>query len=141
MPFVISNFGIHNDLESVRAFFFYSDIIFISQKYTLRICVTYPFLQEYRVDAPLSVISPDKMNVIYTEVVNPLSISVPGYSSDELQLYSDFSGCKIKSIKNGSYEAVIAKKQKGKNRMKTMNLYIKDKSSGKIVGEKVTFRI
>ena len=81
------------------------------------------------------------MNVIYTEVVNPLSISVPGYSSDELQLYSDFSGCKIKSIKNGSYEAVIAKKQKGKNRKKTMNLFIKDKSSGKIVGEKVTFRI
>tara|TARA_B100001287_G_scaffold274603_1_gene280244 strand:+ start:2111 stop:3766 length:1656 start_codon:yes stop_codon:yes gene_type:complete len=102
---------------------------------------TYPFLQEYRVDAPLSVISPDKMNVIYTEVINPLSISVPGYSSDELQLYSDFSGCKIKSIKNGSYEAVIAKKQKGKNRKKTMNLFIKDKSSGKIVGEKITFRI
>ena len=118
-------------------YFFGGDIVIQSEEGEK----TYPFLQEYRVDAPLSVISPDKMNVIYTEVVNPLSISVPGYSSDELQLYSDFSGCKIKSIKNGSYEAVIAKKQKGKNRMKTMNLFIKDKSSGKIVGEKVTFRI
>ena len=118
-------------------YFFGGDIVIQSEEGEK----IYPFLQEYRVDAPLSVISPDKMNVIYTEVVNPLSISVPGYSSDELQLYSDFSGCKIKSIKNGSYEAVIAKKQKGKNRQKTMNLFIKDKSTGKLVGEKVTFRI
>ena len=53
---------------------------------------SYPFKQEYRVDAPMSVISPDKMNVLYTEVSggNPLSISVPGYSSDQLQLYSNF---------------------------------------------------
>ncbi len=118
-------------------YFFGGDIVIQSEEGEK----TYPFLQEYRVDAPLSVISPDKMNVIYTEVVNPLSISVPGYSSDELQLFSDFSGCKIKRVKNGSYEAVIAKKQKGKNRQKTMSLFIKDKSTGKLVGEKVTFRI
>ena len=102
---------------------------------------TYEFKQQYRVDEAMSVISPDKMNVLYTEVKNPLSISVPGYSSDELQLYSNFSGCKIKWITNGTYEAVIAQKQKGKNAKKTINLFIKSKKTGKLVGEKITFRI
>jgi len=102
---------------------------------------TYEFKQQYRVDAAMSVISPDKMNVLYTEVVNPLSISVPGYSSDELQLYSDFSDCKIKRIKNGSYEAVIAKAQRGKNARKNINLFIKHKKTGKLVGKKIGFRI
>ena len=99
----------------------------------------YEFKQQYRVDEPMSVISPEKMNVIYTEVVNPLSISVPGYSSDELQLYSDFPGCKIKRIKNGSYEAVIAKRQKKKETV--MNLYVKHKGTGKLVGKKIKFRV
>ena len=102
---------------------------------------SYPFKQEYRVDAPMSVISPDKMNVLYTQVVNPLSISVPGYSSDQLQLYSDFSGCKIKRVKNGSYEAFIEKRQKGKNAKKKINLFIKDKATGKLVGKKISFRV
>jgi len=101
----------------------------------------YEFKQPYRVDEAMSVISPDKMNVLYTEVVNPLSISVPGYSSDELQLYSDFSQCKIKRVKNGSYEAVIAKRQKGKNARKEVNLFIKDKSTGKLVGKRIKFRL
>tara|TARA_B100001250_G_scaffold413066_1_gene445993 strand:+ start:137 stop:1729 length:1593 start_codon:yes stop_codon:yes gene_type:complete len=101
----------------------------------------YEFTHQYRVDEPMSVISPDKMNVLYTEVVNPLSISVPGYSSDELQLYSDFSGCKIKRIKNGSYEAFIPQKQKGKNGRKVISLFIKHKESGKLVGEKISFRV
>ena len=99
----------------------------------------YEFKQQYRVDEPMSVISPEKMNVIYTEVVNPLSISVPGYSSDELQLYSDFSGCKIKRIKNGSYEAIISKRQKKKETV--MSLYVKHKGTGKLVGKKIKFRV
>tara|TARA_Y100000994_G_scaffold230682_1_gene216563 strand:+ start:179 stop:1825 length:1647 start_codon:yes stop_codon:yes gene_type:complete len=102
---------------------------------------TYEFMHQYRVDAPMSVISPDKMNVIYTEVINPLSISVPGYSSDELQLYSDFSGCKIKRVKNGSYEAIISNIQKGKNARKNINLFIKHKKTGKLVGKKIAFRV
>ena len=101
----------------------------------------YQFTQQYRVDAPMSVISPDKMNVIYTQVSNPVSISVPGYSSDELNLYSDFSGCNIKRVKNGSYEINIPKRQKGKNSRKIMNLFIKDKRTGKLVGKKIEFRI
>ena len=102
---------------------------------------TYEFTQQYRVDAPMSVISPDKMNVIYTQVVNPVSISVPGYSSDELNLFSDFSGCNVKRVKNGSYEIIIPKRQKGKNSKKVMNLFIKDKATGKLVGKKIEFRV
>jgi gliding motility-associated protein GldM len=100
-----------------------------------------PFKQQYRVDEAMSVISPDKMNVLYTQVKNPVSISVPGYSSDELNLYSDFSGCNIKWKKNGTYELFISKRQSGKNARKTINLFIKHKKSGKLVGKKITFRI
>ncbi len=118
-------------------YFFGGDIIVQSEEGEK----TYPFKQEYRVDAPLSVISPDKMNVLYTEVINPLSISVPGYSSDQLQLFSDFSGCKITRVKNGSYNAVIKQRQVGKNKKEKVSLYIKDKKTGKLVGKKIEFRV
>ena len=52
----------------------------------------YEFTQQYRVDAPMSVISPDAMNVLYTVVDNPVSIAVPGYSSEELTLHSNMGG-------------------------------------------------
>ncbi len=118
-------------------YFFGGDIIVQSEEGEK----TYPFKQEYRVDAPLSVISPDKMNVLYTEVINPLSISVPGYSSDQLQLYSDFSGCKITRVKNGSYSAVIKERQVGKNKKEKISLFIKDKKTGKLVGKRIEFRV
>ena len=118
-------------------YFFGGDIIVQSEEGEK----TYPFKQEYRVDAPLSVISPDKMNVLYTEVINLLSISVPGYSSDQLQLFSDFSGCKITRVKNGSYNAVIKQRQVGKNKKEKISLFIKDKETGKLVGKKIEFRV
>ncbi|PWK77522.1 gliding motility-associated protein GldM [Mucilaginibacter oryzae] len=38
----------------------------------------YPFKQEYTVAKPSAVISPDKMNVLYIGVPNPISVSAPG---------------------------------------------------------------
>ena len=99
----------------------------------------YEFTQQYRVDAPMSVISPDAMNVLYTVVDNPVSIAVPGYSSEELTLHSNMGGdCKIKRIKNGTYQINI-KEQRGKNRKKEVRLTVK--ANNKIVGKPITFRV
>ena len=100
---------------------------------------TYEFTQQYRVDAPMSVISPDAMNVLYTVVDNPVSIAVPGYSSEELTLHSNMGAdCKIQRIKNGTYQINI-KEQRGKNRKKEVKLTVK--ANNKIVGKPIKFRV
>ena len=98
----------------------------------------YEFKQQYRVDAPMSVISPDKMNVLYTQVKNPVSISVPGYSSDELTLHSNFGACKINRVKNGTYDIVIPE-QRGKDRKKEVTLSVR--ADNKVVGKPIVFRV
>lgn len=98
----------------------------------------YEFKQQYRVDASMSVISPDKMNVLYTVVDNPVSVSVPGYSSDELSLQASSSQCKIKRIKNGTYQINIPQ-QRGKDRLKEIKLNVK--ANKKNVGKPIVFRV
>ena len=98
----------------------------------------YEFKQQYRVDASMSVISPDKMNVLYTVVDNPVSVAVPGYSSDELTLNASSSQCKIKRIKNGTYQINIPQ-QRGKDRLKELTLNVK--ANKKSVGKPIVFRV
>jgi gliding motility-associated protein GldM len=45
----------------------------------------YPFESSYIVASPKPVVSPTKMNVFYVGVDNPVSISLPGFSSDKLK--------------------------------------------------------
>ncbi len=47
---------------------------------------TYKFEEEYQVSKPSVTISPTKMNVFYLGVPNPVSISVPGVPSENLQV-------------------------------------------------------
>ncbi len=47
---------------------------------------TYPFEEEYQVSKPSVTISPTKMNVFYMGVPNPVSVSVPGVPSENLQV-------------------------------------------------------
>ena len=55
---------------------------------------TYKFTEEYQVSKPSVTISPTKMNVFYMGVPNPVSISVPGVPSENLEV----------SISNGRIE-------------------------------------
>ena len=45
-----------------------------------------PFKTEYQVAKPAAVISPDKMNVFYIGVPNPVSVSAPGIALDKLKV-------------------------------------------------------
>lgn len=47
---------------------------------------TYPFEEEYQVSRPSVTISPTKMNVFYMGVPNPVSVSVPGVPSENLEV-------------------------------------------------------
>ncbi len=48
--------------------------------------VQYPFEHEYQVAKPSSTISPTKMNVLYAGLPNPVSVSVPGISSRDIEV-------------------------------------------------------
>ncbi|MCX6236162.1 MAG: gliding motility protein GldM [Bacteroidia bacterium] len=50
------------------------------------VVVTYPFKHEYEVAKPSMTVSPTKMNVFYTGLDNPVSISVPGISTSNLRV-------------------------------------------------------
>jgi len=48
--------------------------------------LTYPFSGSYTSIKPIAVISATKMNVVYIGLENPISVSVPGYAAEEVQV-------------------------------------------------------
>jgi len=56
----------------------------IAVKNTKGVMQNFPFKGEYYVSKGAAVVSPDKMNVLYIGVDNPLSISVPGMSNEKI---------------------------------------------------------
>lgn len=79
--------------------------------------------QTYQVARPSVVVSPDKMNVIYAGVDNPISVSVPGVSLDRLRVTmsnGDISGAngkytaRTKQMNGVAKVSVSAEIQKGK---------------------------
>ena len=67
----------------------------------------YPFNGEYGVTQPALVVSAEKMNVLYRGVENPVSISVPGVSSNNISVSA--SGAKVKSLGGGRYSFNVTK--------------------------------
>jgi gliding motility-associated protein GldM len=67
--------------------------------------------QVYTVARPSAVVSPDKMNVFYIGVPNPVSVSAPGFSKDKIKV-SVASGAASITGSNGAY--VVDVKQVGK---------------------------
>lgn len=47
---------------------------------------SYPFQSEYQVGEPSATISPLKMNVLYQGLANPIGVSVPGVSSQNIKI-------------------------------------------------------
>jgi gliding motility-associated protein GldM len=56
----------------------------------------YPFNASYVAQKPNSVVSADKMNVLYIGVDNPMSISVPGVSNDKVKVSIEGGGGSLK---------------------------------------------
>ncbi|MBN2167319.1 MAG: gliding motility protein GldM [Marinilabiliaceae bacterium] len=95
-----------------------------------------PFTLDYEVIEPMVVISPTKMNVFYEAVENPVTISVPGVNSNDLEIA--ITNAKYRKVKNQylvrvnprtagakSRITVFAKTENGKRSIGYMDFRIK----------------
>ncbi len=64
---------------------------------------TYPFKSSFTALKPLAVISATKMNVVYIGLDNPISVSVPGYSANQVQVSCGPGGTLSKGPQAGTY--------------------------------------
>lgn len=92
----------------------------------------YEEIFEYQVAKPMAVVSPTKMNVFYRGVPNPIEVSVPGFSPEDLQVSG--TNVSLKRIKPGQYEASVGKKAKG-----TAKITVK--ANGRTIGKPIEFRL
>ena len=70
----------------------------------------YPFNATYTAQKPNSVVSAEKMNVLYIGVDNPMAISVPGVSSDKVKVNVSGAGLALKpnpAVGAGHYMATV----------------------------------
>lgn len=63
--------------------------------------------QTYQVARPSAVVSPDKMNVLYIGVTNPISVSAPGTPTDKINVSMSGGGGRI-SGSGGKYNVTVS---------------------------------
>jgi len=97
---------------------------------------SYPFKSEFKAARPAIVVSPDKMNVFYIGIDNPVSISVPGVAAEDLQ--PSMSGGSIGGSR-GKYMVKVPQSMSGKEC--TINVSAKTKNGVKSMGQGVKFRV
>ncbi len=68
----------------------------------------FPFRSAYTVSRPMLVVSPTQMNCFYKGIPNPVSVSVPGVTPDQIQLTISGSGNSLKRTASGEYQAIIS---------------------------------
>ncbi len=94
--------------------------------------VPYEKIFEYQVAKAMAVVSPTKMNVFYRGVPNPIDVSVPGFSPEDLEVVG--SKVSLKKVKPGQYLATVAKRAKGVAQVIV-------KANGQAIGKPIEFRI
>jgi gliding motility-associated protein GldM len=76
---------------------------------------SYAFTSEYVAAKPSTVISADKMNVLYIGVDNPMSISVPGVANDNVSVTASGGGVSlVKDPKAGGGHFIVTATTQGK---------------------------
>jgi gliding motility-associated protein GldM len=63
--------------------------------------------QTYMVAAPSAVVSPDKMNVLYVGIPNPISVSSPGIANKDLHVSISTGSINSTDLAKGAYEANV----------------------------------
>ena len=89
----------------------------------------YPFNATYVAQKPNSVVSAEKMNVLYIGVDNPMAISVPGVSSDKVKVNPSGAGIVLKpnpTVGAGHYMATVTTVGKS-------NISVSAEISGKVI--------
>lgn len=70
----------------------------------------YPYEYKYMVAAPSVSVSPEKMNVMYVGLDNPIAVSAAGVAPSELVVNVSGCGAKLKSTGNGKYSISVTSK-------------------------------
>ncbi len=65
----------------------------------------YPVTESYTVARPSAVVSPDKMNVFYIGIPNPVSISAAGFAKDKI--HATISAGELHPAGNGTYSVMV----------------------------------
>ena len=89
---------------------------------------------EYQVAKSMAVVSPTKMNVFYRGVPNPIDVSVPGFSPNDISVSG--ANMSFKKIKPGKYEVTLNKNAKINSDVKVLVT-----ANGKRVGTPIEFRV
>lgn len=96
---------------------------------------SYPFKSEYKAAPPAVTVSPDKMNVFYIGIDNPVSISAAGFAAEDL--VPSLAGGSISGGK-GKYNVRVNKTASGKC---MVNVSVKTKTGMKPMGKGTEFRV
>jgi gliding motility-associated protein GldM len=87
--------------------------------------LTYPFSGSYTALKPLAVISATKMNMVYIGLDNPISVSVPGYSANDISVSCTAGGKLSPDKQKGNFLLKVD----GTNREITITASVKDKDN------------
>ncbi len=96
----------------------------------------YGFSDKYSVLKPSATIAADKMNVLYAQIANPVSVSAP---VDPGKLSVSFPGCSVSSAGGGKYNVTVPSSLIGKTVSATVSAKLGDAGS-KALGS-TTFRV
>lgn len=103
---VVDNKGVYTGSTSSEGVKTWTGTIVVKQTDgTTKTYTTAP--QTYQVAKPSAVVSPDKMNVLYMGVPNPLSVSAPGIPVEKLHVSISGGGGNLSGSK-GHYEAKVS---------------------------------
>jgi len=94
---------------------------------------SYPFHSSYRVAPPSVSVSPDKMNVFYIGVDNPVTVSAAGFANEDLNV----SGSGVSMVKSG--KGYVARPSPGAKEA-TVTVSAKTKTGSKSIGS-AKFRV
>lgn len=126
--------GFYNFSPTTEQTYKYGGLIGLKDPADPTIMHYYPFKSEFKAARPAIVVSPDKMNVFYTGIENPVSISVPGIAAEDLM--PSLSGGSI-SGSRGHYIVKVTNSVKEA----TVNVSARMKSGTKSMGPGIKFRV
>jgi len=98
----------------------------------------FPFVGEYLVAAKQAVAAPTNMNVLYTQVDNPIKVSVPGYSA--AQIIATTSNGTIRAVDKRKGEWIVRPDKLQREEAPVINLYVNDEGKRKSMGS-VDFKV
>ena len=98
----------------------------------------FPFKGEYLVAAKQAVAAPTNMNVLYTQVDNPIKVSVPGYSA--AQIIATTNNGTIRSVDKSKGEWIVRPDKLEREEVPVINLYVNDEGKRKSMGS-VDFKV